>query len=244
MKFDLVDIAPGTFVMGDKDAIAKDEKMETSIEITKPFRMLRCPVTQKQWVDVMRNKPWSRQDVKADGGFVEGQDYPAVGVNRDDIAKFLAALQKKTHLKFALPTEAQWEYAIRAGTHTKYFWGPNIDDSPKYAWCRHQGALEDARLKEVGRLKPNPWGLYDMAGNVCEWVRDKCDVGKGSFYIERKHYPKAARDFYSKTGKYGILRNGSFRCSSGCLASSFKRVRRLDDVDVFNGFRIVLEAPF
>jgi formylglycine-generating enzyme required for sulfatase activity len=121
--------------------------------------MGKYEVTQKQWHDVMGNNP---SDLK-------GDDLPVEQISWYDARDFIKKLNEKEGTnKYRLPSEAEWEYAVRAGTNTTYFFGDNISELGDYAWYSES----PGRTHPVGQKKPNPWGLYDMNGNVNEWMQD------------------------------------------------------------------------
>ena len=142
--------------------------------LTKPFYMGLFEVTQKQWELVTGENPSSRKGetrpvdrVSYDmiRGNKKGAKWPASG--DVDKSSFLGKLRMKSGIAFDLPTEAQWEYACRAGTTTRFSYGDMVDDA--YMWYN---ANSGDQMREVGMLKPNPWGFYDMHGNAMEWCLD------------------------------------------------------------------------
>jgi formylglycine-generating enzyme required for sulfatase activity len=153
---EFVKIVPGEFVMGcstgDNDCDA-DEKPGHQMQITKAFEIGKYEVTQSQWQAVMGSNPST----------IKGEDHPVETVSKDDAHDFLARLNAKNDgYMYRLPTEAEWEYAARAGmTGTQ-----KLDEVAWYA------ANSEDETHPVGRKKPNAWGLYDMLGNVKEWVED------------------------------------------------------------------------
>lgn len=175
MKF--VRIEKGSFMMGspnsDKDA-EDDEKPQHRVNITKDFYMGQYEVTQAQWEVVMGSNPSS----------FKGPDRPVESVSWEDVQVFIQKLNAKEGTNtYRLPTEAEWEYAARAGSRSKYSFGDDAaqlcqygnlaDASTDFSW---KASCNDGVGKEtsvVGRYRPNTWGLYDVHGNVWEWVQDR-----------------------------------------------------------------------
>jgi len=153
-QIEFVKIAPGEFTMGCSDGdndCAADEKPAHRVEITKSFEIGKYEVTQAQWEAVMGSNPST----------IKGPDRPVETVSRDDARAFLAKLNERNDgYHYRLPTEAEWEYAARAGGAKN----PPLDE---VAWY---DANSDDETHPVGTKKPNAWGIYDMLGNVREWV--------------------------------------------------------------------------
>ncbi len=160
-QIEFVKIAPGEFTMGcvdgDKDCL-EDEVPRHKVQLTKGFELGKYEVTQAQWEAVMG--PGSNpSDTK-------GPNNPVDSVDKDEIHAFLDKLNAKNDgYKYRLPTEAEWEYAARAGAPD-----PPRASLGDYAWFADNS---DDESHPVGLKKPNPWGLYDMLGNVREWVDDR-----------------------------------------------------------------------
>ena len=137
----------------------------------KGYYLGKYELTQQQWEQVMHTSPWSRRDEDGDG-FPE-LDYPAYNISwsdAQDFAKKLTDLQNDGI--YRLPTLKEWKYACRAGTTTTYFFGSSSDSLSDYAWWGKE--VDSAQI--VGTKLPNPWGFYDVYGNVWEWVQDHLDA--------------------------------------------------------------------
>jgi len=181
--------------------------------ITKPFYVGLFEVTQKQWSLVMGSNPSSfsgdkrpveRVSYNDIRGSSLGSQWPAS--NAVDAGSFLGKLRSRTGLDFDLPTEAQWEYACRAGTSTAYSYGDYADGA--YMWYSSNSS---SQTHEVGTKLPNPWGLYDMHGNVWEWCLD-WDGGSLS----------GNDPIGSSSGSYRVDRGGSWDYSAGICTSSYR----------------------
>jgi len=168
IDMDFVKIPAGSFLMGCStgDTECEDnEKPQHKVRITESFYMGKYEVTQGQWKKVMGNNPSYFQNC--------GENCPVEQVSWNDVQDFikkLCELEKMNPCKYRLPTEAEWEYSARAGGKTKYYWGDNINDA--YLWYYGNSGYA---THLVGKKKPNAWGLYDMIGNVWEWVGDWYD---------------------------------------------------------------------
>jgi formylglycine-generating enzyme required for sulfatase activity len=161
VMLDLVLIPAGSFTMG--NAIVASEKPARKVTITKPFYLGKFEVTQEQWEAVMGNNPSE----------FKGPKNPVEQVSWTDCQEFLVKLNAKAGGqggKFVLPTEAQWEYACRAGSTGEFCFGNKEKQLGEYAWWYDENS--GIETHPVGEKKPNAWGLYDMHGNVCEWCQD------------------------------------------------------------------------
>lgn len=152
-----------------------DEK-PIEVTLTHGFWIGECEVTQLQWVSVMQSEPW-RGDLSAK----EGDDFPATNISRDESVAFCEKLTAQEHQagrlprdwKYALPSEAQWEYACRAGSTTRFAFGDDESELPRFAWFKKNAAdAGEEFAHRVGQKRPNPRGIYDMHGNAGEWCRD------------------------------------------------------------------------
>ncbi|MGE0086833.1 MAG: formylglycine-generating enzyme family protein [Desulfococcaceae bacterium] len=161
MKF--VYIPPGTFMMGSPEDEPERSENEIlhKVTLTKGFYMQITQVTQKQWKAVMGNNP---------SYFKNCDDCPVEQVSWDDVQEFMKKLNgiEKKEL-YHLPTEAQWEYACRAGSDKPYCFGDSVEKLKKYAWHSENSGR---KTHSVAQLASNAWGLYDMHGNVWEWCQD------------------------------------------------------------------------
>ncbi|NDH05556.1 formylglycine-generating enzyme family protein [bacterium] len=199
----MVLIPSGKFMMGDR---------RLQVTLTKPFYMGKYEVTQEQWESVMGNNP-------SDG--TKGAKLPVTDVSWEDCQEFIKKLNEKTSGGYRLPTEAEWEYACRAGTSTAYSYGDNLTKS--------DANIDGISIKPVGNYKPNAFGLYDMHGNVWEW----CNDWYGSLQDSEVTDPKGAA-----TGMRRVLRGGSFLNDESKARSSNRDDDSPTNRNFVNGFRL------
>ena len=172
LAMDFVWIESGTFAMGappGESGRSSDEGPVHQMEVDTGFYLGKYEVTQQQWVAVIGTRPWTG-DVYA----LNSASCPAVNISWLDVHEFIGRLNEAAgDSLYRLPSEAEWEYACRAGTTTRWSCGNAPDQLTEYAWFYENAWREDsAYAHDVGTLLCNPWGLYDMHGNVWEWCQD------------------------------------------------------------------------
>jgi formylglycine-generating enzyme required for sulfatase activity len=167
VSLEMVYIAPGEFVMGGENTVdgrfACVEVPKHPVKLTQGFYIGKYPVTQAQYVAIMGVNP--SQSTK-------DRNCPVDNIGEKDAFQFVKVLADVTGRGFRLPTEAEWEYAARGGSSTKFFWGEDPSLLGNYAWFANNS---DMRTHPVGQKLPNPFGLYDVYGNVFERVSDRYD---------------------------------------------------------------------
>jgi formylglycine-generating enzyme required for sulfatase activity len=222
---ELVVVPPGDFVMGSNDT--PYEKPERTISIRKPFAIGRREVTFAEWdlcadAGACKHRP-------DDHGWGRG-DRPVINVSWDDTKLFVAWLSQKTGQKYRLPSEAEWEYAARAGTRTPFWWGK--DAGSGRAQCDTCGNPTTKQIVATGSFRPNGFGLYDTSGNAAEWVED-------CWNDNYRNAPKDTAAWTSGDCRLRVLRGGNF-LSKATEIRSASRFRYDVDVRYYaNGFRIV-----
>ncbi|MFC1821630.1 formylglycine-generating enzyme family protein [Thermodesulfobacteriota bacterium] len=232
-------IPAGTFLMGsppDEPHRNLDE-FQHKVTITKPFYLQTTEVTLKQWRAVIGRKIFGRRKGKG--------NQPVVKVSWHDCAQFIKKLNKLNEGRYRLPSEAEWEYAARAGSQDAYHWGKKLDcskaayslnsnkDSECIKYAQSRGLKEDSPVP-VKSYPPNAWGLYDMHGNVWEWCQD--------WFGE---YPQAAvvDPRGPDSGDLRVRRGGSwFKHGWLCRSANRNKGHSASKYDTL-GFRVLLEVP-
>ena len=199
------------------DIIISFQGKQHEVTLTKPFYMAKYEVTQEQWEAVMGNNPSE----------IKGVKLPVTQVSWEDCQEFIKKLNRKTTGGYRLPTESEWEFACRAGTTTAYSFGGSLTKADA-----NYGGI--ANIKQVGRYKPNTFGLYDMHGNVWEW----CEDWEGAYPAGAITDPKGAA-----TANRRVLRGGSCldlgpEVRSSCRLGSTPT----DRTDGVYGFRLARTA--
>jgi formylglycine-generating enzyme required for sulfatase activity len=225
-RLELVLIPPGSFERGSPPGeIGRqaDEGPAHRVTMTSAFYLGRHEVTQAQWQAVMGTRPSVFRSV-------ENPDrHPVESVSWEDVQRFLVRLNAQAEGHFRLPTEAEWEYACRAGTRARFPWGEDRDyrELRAHAWF-YSGA--EGRSHPVGTKQPNPWGLHDMTGNVWEWCQD----WYGPYDDRPQIDPKGPTE-----GTARVIRGGSWFNEPEALRSA-NRHRHLPNSRLTNlGFRLV-----
>ena len=237
LKLTLLWCPPGRFKMGSpaSDSQAEEyEQPQVEATLSRGFWLGKTEVTQGQWEQVMETSPWKGNEELAKAG----ENYAVTYVSQVDALEFCRKLTEQERLAgrlseneaYTLPSEAQWEYACRAGTTTKYSFGNNAFKLGDYAWYG-DNAFDAGRryAQEVGRKAANPWGFHDLHGNVWEWCLDGYD-GK----------VPGGRDPLVTTGKDRVMRGGSWGDTAGLARSALRRWFTPMQRDCNIGFRVAL----
>jgi formylglycine-generating enzyme required for sulfatase activity len=216
------------------------------VEISRPFYMGTLEVTEKQYAEVLQLQPQLIEE-KNQNGRVTGRksvpfsDKPVFGIEWFDAREFCKLLserpeEKKAGRKYRLPTEAEWEYACRAGTTTAYSFGNDPARLGDYAWyAKNARGINPERVQPGGQKKPNPWGLYDMHGNVPEWCED--------LYVAQYPQGTVTDPCVRPRGSVMIMalvvaRGGGYNSDAPLCRSAYRMSRYADDP---GGFRVVME---
>ena len=198
-------IRPGRFLMGSPEGEAgqfSDEGPQHEVQLTSGFWIFDTPVTQELWRAVMGNSP----------SHFQGDRLPVEKVSWDDVQGFLERLNARfVEAMFVLPTEAQWEYACRAGTQAAYWFGDDPEKLPDYAWYSDNSS---GKTQAVATKHCNPWGLYDMHGNVFEWCED---FGSDDYTSASNVNPTGP-----KAGHSRVLRGGSWLYTAPYARSAYR----------------------
>ena len=212
----LILIPPGDFLMGSPDTEdgAAKQKPQHRVTITRSFYMGVYPVTQAQYQAVTG---WN-------SGSFEGDSNPVESVIWSQAEEFCGALSARTGRSVRLPTEAEWEYACRAGTTTRFSFGDEKAMLGRFAWFDGNSG---EKTHPVGQKQPNPWGLYDMHGNVWEWCAD--------WYANSYANAGDTDPLGPSSGSERVLRGGSWRGPLGRIGLGL--ASKLDCV----GFRVVVD---
>jgi len=225
VHMEFVPVPAGEFPMGDAKGEPSQQPVHR-VKITKPFWLGKYEVTQRQWEAVMGNNPST----------FRGPQNPVENVSWEDCQAFLRKLNERaarSGAKFSLPTEAQWEYACRAGSTSTYCFGDAPEGLGEYAWFADNSG---GTTHPVGRKKPNAWGLYDMHGNVFEWTAD--------WYAWNYYSASPVEDPPGASSSYGRSeRGGCWDTPASDCRAAFRDPEGEWVGDLTGGFRVMCVRP-
>jgi formylglycine-generating enzyme required for sulfatase activity len=249
IELDMVQIPGGQFLMGSPD----DELERRSSEgpqhnVTVPdFFIGKYPVTQAQWQVVAG---WDEVDrtLTSNPSNFKGADRPVEDVSWLDAIEFCKRLSAKTQRPYRLPSEAEWEYACRAGTDTPFYFGETLTpELANYDWDYIYGDYgvekkknDDRGTTSVGKFPANGYGLHDMHGNVWEWCADDWHSDYMNAPIDGSVW-NASNDSGSRSVK--VLRGGSLIDIPGWCRSAIRFINHADSASYHDGFRLVCAPP-
>lgn len=230
VEMELCRIPAGRFLMGSPDGEQDREPGEGpqhEVTISKPFYLGRYEVTHAQWKAVMGS-------VRDNSGFDGGNyDSPMQATSWNEVQGFLERLNALGMGTFRLPTEAEWEYAARAETTSRFYWGedPDYVEIDDYAWYDENA---EGEAHDVGEKEPNAWGLYDMSGNAWEW----CEDWYGPYSAEDQIDPAGP-----ESGTTKVFRGGEWFNPPEKARSAYRGSFAPDSWLYFGGLRVVKEIP-
>jgi len=229
---EMVEIPAGKFMMGSTDGDS-DEKPPHEIHIDKPIAVGRYEITFDEWEGCVKDGGCVKNKTPNDDGLGRGR-HPVINVSWMDAREYVDWLSRKTGKTYRLLSEAEWEYAARAGTTTKYAFGDTLNAKQAKFSGGKQGIGETA---EVGSFPPNNWGLYDMHGNVWEWVEDCYSPS----YADTPTDGSARAGVPECLGAARVLRGGSWDYGPEDLRSALRYhlppIYRVNEI----GFRVARE---
>ena len=235
VKLEMIAIPAGKFMMGSPEGEGADDERPQHEVTIQAFYMGKYPITQAEWKAIAE-----REDLKVERDLDSNTAYfkdredsdrrPVEQVFWDDAVEFCARLAKLSGREYRLPTEAEWEYACRAGTTTEYYFGGDITSD----LANYGGNVGETTT--VGKYPPNAFGLYDMHGNVWEWCQDK-------WHKTYKGAPTNGSAWVSGGSSNYVMRGGSWNYSPDYCRSAYRlystRGNRFNSL----GFRVVCVAP-
>jgi formylglycine-generating enzyme required for sulfatase activity len=242
--YELVFIPGAAFMMGspeDEEDREADESPMHEVQIS-DFYMGRYPVTNEEYGRFLAENPTMREPEVWGSQLYNQPNQPVVGVSWYDA---------KAYAEWAglrLPTEAQWEYACRAGTATRYYTGDSESDLDRAGWYRGNSG---GKLHPAGEKEPNAFSLYDMHGNVWEWCQDKCELDYENQLIVTWNYTDGLVNTYTDglvdpvctTGSSRVLRGGMFDRSAGYCRSAKRSGEHPSRRSLYLGFRLLRTYP-
>ena len=229
VRLEMVSVPGGTFRMGSREGQGfEDEYPQHSGNIA-PFFMSKYPITQEQWAAVMEWMPLYR---------CVGAKRPVDRVSWEDARDFCVQLSKKSGRLYHLPSEAQWEYACRAGTRTPFYFGETITTDlvnyvGEHTFLSEPKGVYRHETTDVGEFPPNAFGLYDMHGNVWEWCAD-------AWHDDYHGAPSDGSAWASGEPGYYVQRGGSWHEPPNNCRSAIRLKFRSIDRDDCVGFRVAL----
>ncbi len=229
-RLQLALVPAGTFSMGspleEQDRSGGDWPRHT-VTITKPFYLSLYEITQAQWQAAMGDNP---------SQFPGNIDHPVESVSWEDCQEWIEQLETMGLGQFRLPTEAEWEYACRAGTSSRFYWGEDRDLTmiDNYAWTTHNNGV-GGTTKATGSRLPNSWGFFDMGGNVYEWCSDWWEA---PFNRGAQIDPSGPA-----TGDSRVIRGGAYRLNTSYARSAFRHRELPDTKSGTIGLRLAKSTP-
>jgi formylglycine-generating enzyme required for sulfatase activity len=222
INYKMVYIQPGTFMMGSpsNESERDSDERQHKVTLTKGFYMGATEVTQAQWKAVMGNNP----------SYFKGDNRPVEQVSWNDCKEFIRKLNRQEGTdKYRLPTEAQWEYACRAGSKKRFCFGDSDSRLGDYVWYSNNSS---SKTHSVAQKKPNAWGLYDMHGNIWEWCQD----GFGKYPLSHVTDPEGPSN--------RVLRGGSWNNNARNIRSANRNRNNPDNRNSNIGFELpALQLP-
>jgi formylglycine-generating enzyme required for sulfatase activity len=236
VTLEMAAIPGGTFMMGspeNQEGYHSSQSPQHQVTVP-PFFMGKYPVTQQQW-RVVAALPKVNIDLKSDPSYFKGDNLPVECVSWNDAQEFCARLSQMANKTYRLPSEAEWEYACRAGTTTPFYFGETISTdlanyNGNYTYGQGQKGEYREKTTEVGIFPANPFGLYDMCGNVWEW----CEDGLHENYIDGSAW--------TSLGSEPVMRGGSWFNDPQHCRSAYRYYYSRDYHDLNVGFRVVCSA--
>ena len=231
IQLEMLMIPAGIFQMGSAPHLGNPDEQPQHLVTIKPFLLSRFLITQGQWKTVVGKLPPCR---------FKGDSLPVDRVSWKDAHKFCERLSHKSGRHYRLPSETQWEYACRAGTSTPFSFGETLTVEVANFNGEHTFGMEPRGFyrhvtTEGGTFAPNPFGLYDMHGNLWEWCAD-------TWLDDYSSSPRDGSSYQDNASRYRVARGGSWHEPPG-LCRSATRLRMLEsDADEFTGFRVVCDA--